>query len=304
MSNSLPMGVPPPLSNHNSSGPSLQASAGLAQPVVITHVPLGTTYATVPYPYHNHYPTGQPMIRHPNGNFYPAVMNVISSDSQHDDAILLTRIVDDPPDPPNEVMGQPKKWIRWTDAEDLALKRAVKLYGEDKMELISRRIFYNTRDDHQCKQRWKKALQPGLIKGKWTKEEDDTLSEMVATFGSKWSDIAKRLPGRLAEQVKDRWVNHLDPEIRKGVWTKTEMDILIDAQKELGNKWAEIAKRIPGRSENSVKNRWYNAKTSAKRKASKEEEERKAMGQISDESERRESNETVQSLIFKAEEDL
>ena len=74
----------------------------------------------------------------------------------------------------------------------------------------------------------------------------------------KWSDIAKRLPGRIGEQIKERWINNLDPEVRKGVWTEAEMTILRDSQKELGNKWSDIAKRIPGRSENSVKNRWYN----------------------------------------------
>ena len=92
------------------------------------------------------------------------------------------------------------------------------------------------------------------------------------------------------------------------------------AQKELGNKWAEIAKRIPGRSENSVKNRWYNAKTSLKRKAQKEAEEAEARRHReeilsrqadntddcnTDDNDRRSSierNETIQSLIFKSEE--
>lgn len=272
------------------------------QPLVVTHIPPGATYATVPYPYHINYPTGQPLIQHPNGNFYPAIMNVVSSDHPDPNATLLSRIVDDPPNPPHSALGQPKKWVRWTDTEDHLLKRAVKKYGEDKMDLISKRIFYNTRDVNQCRQRWKKALQPGLVKGKWTNEEDSIITEMVKASSfpgggsdsqTKWSDIAKRLPGRLGEQVKSRWVNHLDPNIRKGAWTKTEMDLLVEAQKELGNKWADIAKRIPGRSENSVKNRWYNAKTQEKRKEEKAREG----------DERRESNETVNSLIFKTEEE-
>ena len=96
---------------------------------------------------------------------------------------------------------------------------------------------YNSRDTNQCRQRWRKSLQPGLVKGNWTKEEDAII----------------------------RWSNELYPELRKGVWTKTEMDLLNEAQKELGNKWAAIAQRIPGRSENSCKNRWYNAKTSLSR---------------------------------------
>ena len=50
------------------------------------------------------------------------------------------------------------------------------------------------------------------------------------------------------------------------------MKLLRDGQKELGNKWAEIAKRIPGRNESSVKNRWYNVKTGEKKKKKKAEQ--------------------------------
>ena len=74
----------------------------------------------------------------------------------------------------------------------------------------------------------------------------------------KWAEIAKSLPGRIGEQVKEHWVNSLDPDVKKGVWSRDEMSILMNAQKELGNRWSEIAKLIPGRSENSVNNRWYN----------------------------------------------
>ncbi len=265
------------------------------QPITITHntSPGLTSYATVPYPYVNHYPSGQPLVQHPSGQFYPAgaygqemIRNVVSYDqpgrTNNDTVSMLSRIVDNPVNPPDSALEQPKKWIRWTEMEDLVLKTAVKKYGDEKMGLISRRIFYNTRDTNQCRQRWRKSLQPGLVKGNWTKEEDAIIMEMVKASSvpggggdsqTKWSDIAMRLPGRLGEQVKARWSNELDPELRKGVWTKTEMDLLNEAQKELGNKWAAIAQRIPGRSENSCKNRWYNAKTSLKRKAEKEAEE-------------------------------
>ena len=115
----------------------------------------------------------------------------------------------------------------------------------------------------------------------------------------------KRSQGRLGEQVTARWSNELDPELRKGVWTKTEMDLLNEAQKELGNKWAAIAQRIPGRSENSCKNRWYNAKTSLKRKAEKEAEEaeerrlREAIFARRNSTASNDSPDSPQSLIFK-----
>ena len=88
----------------------------------------------------------------------------------------------------------------------------------------------------------------------------DIITASVSSGNGKWSEIAKRLPGRIGEQIKERWINVLDPNIKKGIWTEAEMKILQDSQRELGNKWSKIAKRIPGRNENSVKNRWYNQK--------------------------------------------
>ena len=100
-----------------------------------------------------------------------------------------------------------------------------------------------------------------FIQGSWTREEDNIVKQCVEAGNLNWSDIARRLPGRVGEQVKDRWVSHLDPNVKKGAWTEAEMKLLRDAQSELGNQWAEIAKRIPGRSQQQTKNRWYNAKT-------------------------------------------
>jgi hypothetical protein len=96
---------------------------------------------------------------------------------------------------------------------------------------------------------------------------------------TKWSDIGKKVPNeRTGKQCRERWFNHLDPQLKKEPWSDEEDSMLIAAQRRLGNSWTRIAAEMPGRrwanwsqglarflliglwhSENEVKNRWYSA---------------------------------------------
>uniref|UniRef100_A0A8C3AWY7 MYB proto-onco like 1 n=1 Tax=Cyclopterus lumpus TaxID=8103 RepID=A0A8C3AWY7_CYCLU len=137
--------------------------------------------------------------------------------------------------------------VKWSRDEDEKLKKLVEQHGPDSWKLIAN--FFQGRTDGQCQHRWQKVLNPELVKGPWTKEEDQKVIDLVHKYGPKrWSVIAKHLQGRIGKQCRERWHNHLNPEVKKSSWTQEEDKIIYDAH--------QTTRKLFNLTDNSIKNHW------------------------------------------------
>lgn len=142
---------------------------------------------------------------------------------------------------------------KWSIDDDALLSRLV-AESSDWAHISSH---FPGRTSKQVLAHWRKVADPNIVRGSWTAQEDQIILQWVGMHGAtKWSSLSDHLPGRIAKQCRERWCNHLDPDIRRTQWSPEEDRVILSLMQQIGNKWAEIARRLSGRSDNAVKNRW------------------------------------------------
>lgn len=161
----------------------------------------------------------------------------------------------------------------WTEEEDQQLIRWANYYNCSKWWRIAEKMGEGY-DSRMCYNRWrcmKDSTKPRKYvrrtntmiderynKGAWKADEDARLVDAMSVDHRSWKDIALLVQTRNHKQCRQRWELHLRPEVNHNRFTITEDEEIIKLQKELGNQWAEIGRRMQ-RTDNSIKNRWYTA---------------------------------------------
>ncbi|KAL5719687.1 hypothetical protein ACHQM5_012435 [Ranunculus cassubicifolius] len=97
-----------------------------------------------------------------------------------------------------------------------------------------------------------------LRKGLWSPEEDDKLMNYMLSNGQGcWSDVARNAGlQRCGKSCRLRWINYLRPDLKRGAFSPQEEELIVHLHSVLGNRWSQIAARLPGRTDNEIKNFW------------------------------------------------
>ncbi|GAA5848079.1 hypothetical protein JCM3766R1_006397 [Sporobolomyces carnicolor] len=161
---------------------------------------------------------------------------------------------------------------KWSAEDDRTLREELeRADGKASWTAVARSAFpdgkYSKAD---CVERWKVLSKPQSQKGPWTASEDNMLRSLVHKYGcEKWVLIAGDLGSRSGKQCRERWHNHLDPSINKSEWTAEEDALIHELYAKMGSRWAEMAKYLPGRPDNAIKNHWNASQVREKRARAK-----------------------------------
>ncbi|CAD8118805.1 unnamed protein product [Paramecium sonneborni] len=155
----------------------------------------------------------------------------------------------------NKIYENKKIRRPWSAQEDQQLQLAIQQHGSNWIQIAASLM---NRNPSQCAQRWKRIKPSDLKKRKpFSIKEDQIILELVSKYTKNWGKIAQYLPEKTSKQIRERYINKLNPQIKFEPFTEEEDQIIINAYREIGSKWSKIQDLLIGRPENMIKNRFY-----------------------------------------------
>lgn len=151
-----------------------------------------------------------------------------------------------------------KQVTKFSEEEDERLTKIVNEFPYLSWYDISKH--FESKTPNQLKTHYENILKPGIVKGKWSEEEDAAILEWVKEKGPhSWSLL--RIKGRNCKQIRERWVNNLklkiEPNVEKIRWSEDSENKLIKMFLRFGSKWSVISRHMENTTENIVKNKFY-----------------------------------------------
>ena len=156
---------------------------------------------------------------------------------------------------PRNKRSSTKRIKKWSPEEDKILSNCIKKLNIKNFTEISKKI--PGRTANQCRVRWKK-IRKVLKRGQFSLHEDELLKEWIEKIGPKhWEQCGKFIQGRSGKQCREHWNNCLNPELIKGDWTTEEDFLIMHFYEKCNGSWKKINDLFNGRTENSIKNRFF-----------------------------------------------
>jgi hypothetical protein len=152
-----------------------------------------------------------------------------------------------------QIKKSKKQKATWTEEEDNMLIALVHSQQRRSWQKVAETLSNKTAYD--CYLRFR-SINPCLRKGAWDPTEDAKVMDAIKVYGKRWNKIAKVFSNRNAKQIRDRYINYLDPEIVKGKFSVDEDLLILDLHSKYGNRWSFIRRFIPHRSSDMIKNRF------------------------------------------------
>ena len=149
-----------------------------------------------------------------------------------------------------------KNQRKWNKEEDMLLIQLVEKYQQKNWRKIS--YHFGNKTSLQCFSRYKR-IRPGIRKGKWKKEEDEMIIKLIEKYGTSWAKISKEIKTRNGKQIRDRYLNVLNPSLNRTTFTQEDDNYIIHLYNKYGPKWSFIVQFFTNRTADMIKNRFHSS---------------------------------------------